>query len=365
MRYIEYANKATRLVNKRKIMPEYVTFFVTNKCNAACEHCFYWKELNAPLEELNLNEIAKVAQSMNKFMFLLISGGEPFLRDDLDEIVKIFYNTNKVRKLSIVTNGSLPKEISRVVENIMVECPDLYLTLFVSLDEIGDNHDKIRGVKGIYKSVLETINHIKQVQSEYPRLSLGVALVYSSFNENAITDIYKHIKNTIRPDTINCAFVRGDARNSYAKTCNIGNFIELHKMIKDDLIHNKLKRVFDPIIGNIVTAYKFESISQCIRIIKKAKYIFPCYAGMINVVIYPEGNVFPCELSYEKMGSLREFGYDFKKIWYSALSEQIRRKIKKSKCYCIHGCNLLSSIMFNVRFLPKAIFNYLRLVLRV
>jgi len=365
MRYASYIKKAVKLFNKHNILPEYITFFVTNKCNARCEHCFYWKELNSPLKELSLDEIEKIAQAIDEFSFLVLTGGEPFLRDDLAKIVKIFYKTNNLRKANIMTNGSMPDKVSRVMKDIMVECPDLYMTLFVSLDEIGDRHDKVRGLEGIYKNALETITRLKEVQAAYPRLSLGIALVYSSLNENKITDIYNHIKINIKPDTVNCAFVRGDLKNALLKTRNVDNFMKLQEMIKGDLIHNDLRGAFDPIIGDLVNACKFESISQLARIVKEDKYFFPCYAGKINAVIYPGGDVFPCELLNDKMGNLREYNYDFKKIWFSKRSGQIRKKIKKSKCYCTHGCNLLPNIMFNPAFSGKIIKNYSRLVFKI
>ena len=173
MRYARYIKKSIKLFNKNNIMPEYVTFFVTNKCNARCKHCFYWKELNSQLDELKLDEINKISKTMDDFLFLILTGGEPFLRDDLAEIVKIFYKNNNVRKMNIITNGKLPDKILDITKMVMTECPDLYSALFVSLDDIGDNHDRIRGVKGIYKNALETVSHLKKIQAVYPKLSLG------------------------------------------------------------------------------------------------------------------------------------------------------------------------------------------------
>lgn len=346
-------------------MPEYVTFFVTNKCNAGCGHCFYWKELNSKLDELNLDEIHKISKTMGDFLFLILTGGEPFLRDDLDEIAQIFYKNNGVRKMNIITNGSLPDKISDIVKKIITKCPDFYITLFVSIDGIGADHDKMRGVDGLYKNALKTIGRIKDIQVAHPKLSLGVTLVYTSFNENTITDIYNHIKANIKPDTINCAFVRGDTRNKMAITRNIDNFVKLQKMIENDLIQSRLKGVSDPIIGDLVAACKFESIYQLIKIVKEERYLLPCYAGRINVVIYPNGDVFPCELRDDKMGNIRESNYDFKKVWFSKKSDWVREKIKKIKCYCTHECNLLPNVLYNPKFSLKIIRKYLRLAFKI
>ena len=69
----------TKILFKRNIMPEYVTFFVTNRCNCKCKHCFFWKELNNLKNELTLDEIKKISMSMGKFSVLSLTGGEPSL----------------------------------------------------------------------------------------------------------------------------------------------------------------------------------------------------------------------------------------------------------------------------------------------
>ncbi len=365
MRYIPYIKKSVKLFYKNKIMPEYVTFFVTNKCNAKCNHCFYWKNLNTHLDELGLDEIEKISRSMGNFLFLILTGGEPFIRKDLADIAKIFYINNNVRKMNIMTNGILTNRILNTIKNINIKCPELYVTLFISIDDIGENHDRIRGIKGTYKNVLKTMSHLKKIQATYSKLSLGITITYSSFNEDRIIEIYNHIKTNIKPDTINCSFIRGDAKNKIAKKCSIDNFVKIQEILKKDLIHKKLKGVYDPLVRNIVVASKFESTSQLIRIVKKDKYLFPCYAGKINATIYPNGGVFPCELLNDKMGNLRENNYDFKKVWFSKKSDQIRKKIKESKCYCTHECNLLPNTIYNPRFSFKIIKNYLRLLFRV
>ena len=65
------------------------THFVTSVCNARCAHCFY--PINAGKNELTLDEIGRFADTLPPIRLLLIGGGEPFLRRDLPEIVKIYF----------------------------------------------------------------------------------------------------------------------------------------------------------------------------------------------------------------------------------------------------------------------------------
>ncbi|MBU0666234.1 MAG: radical SAM protein [Nanoarchaeota archaeon] len=360
MRFFQYFKQSLKLFNKHRILPEYITFFVTNKCNARCKHCFYWKELNSKIDELRLDEIEEITKSMGDFLFLILTGGEPFTRKDLAEVAEIFYRNNHVRKMNIITNGILTVKIIKTMEKIKKHCPELYISLFVSLDDINEKHDIIRDVKGAYKKAIETIKHLKNLQENYKNLSIGIAMTYSSFNQDKIINNYEYIKKKIKPDMINCSFVRGDTKNKIAKSCRIDNYVKLQENIKKDLINRKVKGVYDPLLARFVDASKFEYVEQLIKTVKENRYIMPCYAGKINAVIYPNGDVHPCEILNKKMGNLREYKYNFRKLWFSKNSTRIRQEIKKSRCYCTHECNMLSNIIFDFRFSFKIFLNYLK-----
>ena len=64
------------------------THFVTSVCNARCAHCFY--PINAGKNELTLEEIEKLTRTLPPIRLLLIGGGEPFLRRDLPEIIRLY-----------------------------------------------------------------------------------------------------------------------------------------------------------------------------------------------------------------------------------------------------------------------------------
>jgi len=77
-----------------KRQPIQLTFFVTRKCNASCPFCFYLKSSDKPQDttaELSLQEIENISQSMGDLLWLAFSGGEIYLRKDLVEISKVFY----------------------------------------------------------------------------------------------------------------------------------------------------------------------------------------------------------------------------------------------------------------------------------
>src|SRR5947209_9137995 len=81
-----------------------VIFFITSRCNAKCETCFYHEELNQP-GDLTFEQIEKVSRTMPPITDLWLSGGEPTLRHDASQIIDMFVRNNGVRRLIIPTNG--------------------------------------------------------------------------------------------------------------------------------------------------------------------------------------------------------------------------------------------------------------------
>src|SRR4030042_1873263 len=89
----------------------YLIFFVTSKCNARCKMCFYWREIaDAHARKiLSLEEIGRIARNFKNLIYVSITGGEPTLREDVDEIVYRFYASSGTRFVNITTNGLLPE----------------------------------------------------------------------------------------------------------------------------------------------------------------------------------------------------------------------------------------------------------------
>jgi MoaA/NifB/PqqE/SkfB family radical SAM enzyme len=92
--------------------PVETTFFVTSRCNAACSYCFYSKNLNQSANELSPSEIGRLFSSFGPLIRVLISGGEPFLRDDLPQIIHAICKHSNPHHITIPTNGLLTGKIT-------------------------------------------------------------------------------------------------------------------------------------------------------------------------------------------------------------------------------------------------------------
>lgn len=330
-----------KLFVKHKSLPEQITFFITNKCNLRCQHCFFWKELNKPTEELTLEEIEKIAKAMGKFAFLSLTGGEPFLRKDIAQMAAIFSKNNSILRLSIPTNGVLTEEIVKSTKKILEKNKNLNLIVKVSLDGLEKEHDKIRRMKGCFKKAVETYRRLRALKSVYPNLKVGVLMTVFSLNQDKVDKLYDFIRSDLKPDHIGLNLIRGAPQDGKLKKVNLSYYKRLYQRILSD---SSQKRFFH--------LYKKRAFKLLLGVAEENKFQTDCYAGVLSAVIYENGDVFPCEPLDKKIGNLRDFDYDFRKLWFSKRAEEIRKYIRKSKCFCHHECNLPLNIFFNIKSYP-------------
>ncbi|MGH9901822.1 MAG: radical SAM protein, partial [Pyrinomonadaceae bacterium] len=136
-----------------------VIFFITSRCNAKCETCFYHEELNRP-GDLTFAQIEKVSRTMPPVTDLWLSGGEPTLRHDASEIIDLFVRHNGVGRVIIPTNGLIKTRVYQIVERALASHPRLDLYLNVALDGYGETHDRVRGVPGNWGRTLDCIRSL-------------------------------------------------------------------------------------------------------------------------------------------------------------------------------------------------------------
>lgn len=347
-----YLKLIKNLIIKYKAMPIQLIYFVTNKCNCKCQHCFFWKKLNKKKKELNLNEIKKISKSIGTFPFLNISGGEPFLRNDLDKIIKIFYENSNIGNVVIPTNGFDTPKIIDITKKILKVYKN-HLLIYISIDSFEKEHDRIRGIKNSFKNAINTYKELKKLKKEFSNLNVGILTTLSAFNQNTINDFYIYIKKEIKPDSFYLNILRGDPKNINATKIDINKYIKLCKKIEKDLRNGILKGHSQSKFLKLTTAMNILTHNTIIKTLETNKYQIPCYAGVLNAVMFSEGDIYPCELLNKKIGNIRNFNYDFKKLWKSKQANKIRNHIKKSKCFCTHECFLNTNILFNLKKLPR------------
>ena len=335
-----------RLFTNNKGMPNYVIFHVTSICNSKCITCFNWKNLNKK-DELTLSEIEKVSGHMQHIEYLTLGGGEPFLRKDLPDICRIFYTNNGVGAFSIPTNALSPDGIRKTTEEILKGCPEALVRVSLSIDGIGELHDNIRGVKGNFEKVWETYRNLKELKKEYDNLRILAGTTFCTHNQDKVIDIYNYIMREMEIDQYNINYIRGDARNPILKDVDIGKYKELIEYIEKDVSEEDadlVERLFDllPVLTR----------KDVLRTLQSEERVYECHAGKRMIVIDSFGNIFPCEMLDEKLGNLRDYNHDLKKILELDNTKKVLQFIKEKRCNCTWECAIQDSIVYNYKRYP-------------
>ncbi|MCJ7441956.1 MAG: radical SAM protein [Thermoanaerobaculaceae bacterium] len=322
------------------------THFVTSTCNARCKHCFY--PINQRKNELTLDEIARLMQTMPPIRLLLISGGEPFLRRDLPDVMRVYFENCGFFSASIPTNGFNAKVIAQSVEKICSISPDLHLGVAVSIDGFAEFHDTMRAVPGIYGKALETLEAMVELSRRFPNLTASVNTVFMRDNQGEVEAFCDFIHERYRPTYHALVLIRGDA---YDPTLKENLDVDLYVRISEKLdqryppseMHSGWRGVRARARQEI-NRRRYEYIA---RQAKGGGFERFCLAGEREYVMTETGDVYGCELISHKLGNVREVGYDFGVIRKGAEAERFVREKHGRLCRCTHECNTRTLILFD------------------
>ncbi len=361
MQLLQTLKTARRIVDKRRMKPTFLIFNVTNKCQSKCITCFAWDYLNKDTDkELKIDEIAKLASNFGHLQWLLLTGGEPFLRPNIDEIIEIFYKKNHARRVTIPTNGIVAKHVIDSVHKIFDKCPDLNLNISLSCDGIGEMHDNIRGFKNNFILLSETYRQLAELKKQYPKLSLNMNTCLNNVNIKQIDEILDYVpKHFPDLDFHGFEILRGvsRAKEMHVETPPIAEAEEALKKIHKYWEKYEFYRMNK---GKIVRAAKILSRDIEFDILKNQKRTQKCFAGSVSGVVYATGDIAVCEL-IPPLGNIRDVNFDLDKIWFGEKANKVRKSIKElsGSCQtCTHSCFMISSIFYDPMLYPK-LFMYL------
>lgn len=345
-----------RYYNRRSILDELI-FFITYRCNFRCKTCFYANYMNNSMtnntKELSINEISRISSSLGRLSRLLISGGEPFLRSDLDRICQIFYVQNKISFIHLPTNGFDTEKIYDFTCKILDKCPRVNLTISLPLDGFSETHDEIKGVRGSFEKVIKTAEALADLKKTFNNFKIHIITVVNNKNVDEIIELCKFVKANLPVDGHGPSPMRGMPYDKYLSAPshkawnNLAlSLIEFHRYWNKKGSGNRFKAFLST--NRAKYLYKVYE-----RVLKDKRLPFRCQAGNIIAVLEPNGDIKLCELT-QAVGNVRDESYDLKRILFSDKANDMREKIRK--CACTHACFLDPSIKMNPLTLFKSYF---------
>jgi len=311
-------------------VPDSVSVIVTNKCNLRCEMCDFWKDGNNNRNIITLDEFETLFRDLCSYGVRAVqfTGGEPFLRRDLSEVLK----SAKVNNLNttLITNGTLVD-----ADNAMQYAANTDL-FYISLDTPSkEQHETIRGVPGIFDKIIKSITLL--VRTIKNNSFSSKVVLCSTITPKAIHDPEKMV------ELAKHLGVDGIIYNP-ATSVNYGYTTLKSTLFNDDVSRNAYCEMIDKIIRlasdntrSLIRSNPFYlAASKEFLNGNKKYYRFSCYSGGYNgPLIGFDGTIFPCCAWNIPLGNIRE--QSFSNIWRSSHVKGIRRKIKKGQCpVCYH-----------------------------
>ncbi len=351
----------------KKNKPVSLIIFLTERCNARCSFCFIDFSKNAKGQqkenEITVENFKTMSISLKDSLHHLnFTGGEPFLRSDFDQIISNFIDNCDLSSVVISTNGSYPKKIKTFLETICSKYPSTKFVFQFSIDSFPEKHDEMRKIPGLFKRTIESYNLVKNSSKN---CIATCNLTISEGNYQEIEKIYDYLTDEHKIETINPIVVRNEGVYDVPPESKI-SLIEAYKKITKKNVENvdkgKLRGFsnFD-LEGKVINEKNKIQYQMIADTYLKPKFYSNCVAGSIFGVVTSDGDVLPCEIldKDKALGNLRDYNFDFMKLWNDKKAGETRDWIKKTKCNCHWECiftyNLISSPKYTANIATKII----------
>src|SRR3989338_2106595 len=192
---ITAANTYRRAQMQKLETPVNMLLYVTNYCNAKCDNCFYWEELNTGKPELSLEEMKTIAKTLkHPLRTLMLTGGEPYLRKDLAEIIIAFHKINGARRITTPSNGMNTDRILETAKRVLQECPSLHVHVQISLDGPEEMHDRFRRIPSCFKRASETLNQLLELRKTTKQLEVSIMTTICTANYDLLPAFVQEIR---------------------------------------------------------------------------------------------------------------------------------------------------------------------------
>lgn len=286
--------------------PTDVSIITTYRCQMRCKMCNIWRYPSDEKKEIKPKDLEKLP----KLKFANVTGGEPFQRKDLEDIVSVLFT--RAKRVVISTSGWHYERIVKLAKKF----PEIGIR--VSIEGLSKTNDDLRGRAGGFDNGLKVLLKLKAMGIK----DIGFGITVSNHNSEDMLWLYR-LSKELKMEFATAAF-----HNSFY----------FHK--DDNQITNKDVVIshFEELILDLLKENNPKSWGRAffnlglINYIKGGKRMLPCEAGAANFFIEPYGDVYPCNgledrIWKESMGNIHDFN-SFEELWSSEQANRVRELVK-------------------------------------
>ena len=284
------------------------SIILTYRCNAKCNMCEVWKHPSKSSEEIGLDVIEKLPQ----MFFVNITGGEPFVRQDLSEIAGVL--RKKAKRIVISTNGYFTDRIVALCR----QYPDVGIR--ISIEGLQKTNDAIRRIPDGFDRGLRTLLELRAMKIK----DIGFGITVQDINCHDLVPLY------FLAQGLGYEFATATLHNSHY-------FHKLDNKIEDkELVCGEFRKLIKLLFQSKRPKDWFRAYFNygLINYIEGNKRLLSCEMGCSGFFLDPYGDILPCNGMDIKqpMGNLTESSWD--EIWNSRRAEEVRQMVKNCKKNC-------------------------------
>jgi MoaA/NifB/PqqE/SkfB family radical SAM enzyme len=320
-----------------------LTLFVTNRCNARCGACFYWRDLNKRVDALSPSEYRRIAAQMPPLDGLLVSGGEPTLVENLAEIIGTFV-TGPWQTINMPTNGLRTDQVAARVREILERLPENQVVIGVSIDAKELLNDEIRGVPGIYRAALRTLEELARLKGDFPNLRLTTLTTVMDVNQNEVGELLRDLAALGHADFFSVEPLRHAHPSEKIGPPDPEKLAAIHEICNELSLASLRER--HPEDAALMLSHIRALNREQIHVMKTGRMRFDCLAGEIAAVLEPDGAVRLCEL-LDPVGNVRDFDCNLMAVLQSRAAREQIGAIRRRDCSCTHCVNVGQSLPFH------------------
>lgn len=345
---------------KRVPRPSWCTYLVNFRCNARCQMCDSWRV--KPGYEMTPAEVGEVFGKIGRLDVVRLSGGEPFLREDMGAIAEAVLARSRPFVIHITTNGSFPERVEAFVRGF--SRPRM-LRFMVSFDGLQEEHDRNRGAEVLFETALATVRRLVGLRAQY---GIEVSVNHTVISAQSLADNagLRKLFGGMGVDVhsvlayADSAMYGAKLRGKKAEHLIVPSGYPLHPKLQGadcvGFVKEELRRVheFDSAMMRIGKRYYLKGLKDRLEGANgSAQPNPPCVALRSHIRVLPDGSVPVCQFNTEKVGNLRE--QSFEEVWYGAETRGARQWVDDCPG-CWAECEVMPNALFSGDLLrPSAV----------
>ncbi len=308
--------------------PNRVVLDVTRRCNLRCRMCHTWRHPGDG--ELTRDEIETLLGALPRLVWLDVTGGEPFVRRDIEEILGLAIEMPAaLQVLHFQTNGWATDRIVHTTAATRARREGVQLIVTVSIDGPRAVHDAIRGRAGAFDRAIDTLRGLWGL----PGVEVHVGTTITPDNAEALEELRAELQRAVprfNPRRWHWNWAQVSAHfygnEHLADSADVPPDDRLQRLRASRGVPRGMVELMEQLyLVNLEFVQRGEPSG------------IPCQALRSTVFVSPEGELYPCHMYDRPLGNLRE--HDLPTLWHSAAVHQARRDIERLACGgCFSAC---------------------------